>query len=772
MTMQNRRNYLVVIIGLLIFLFLWLKTGEIDFQQHDRFNTNLRRMKELDANINQNIFELRYGLLTYYDPIVNQINELTTIEQKLQHTPSFIDPNGQVEIHQLLTDCIKLQQRKDDLIEKFKSRNAVLKNSLYYLPILITDLTQKITLKNRNLADDLNEILQDVLIYNLTASEDLAPKIREELNALAENKYEDKPVINPVDLDTVIIHIKVILTHKPQVDNLLENLVSLPTWEHNEILYKAYNDNYEKALKNNGFYRLLLYLFDIIVIVSIAAYIIMRLRKAAELVSAAKEKLQVSLAATKLAEEKYRSIFENSTEGIFQTTPTGEFISANPTLARLFGYRSLTEMVTKLTDLNQQLYVIPHRRDQFIAESNKHNVVSQFESQVYRQDGSIVWISENSRTVRDPDGKILYYEGTVEDITSRKQAEIALEKSLALLQATFESTADGILAVDINGKVINLNNKFLEMWDISKDLLLLFSPQEQLRFFAKRLKDPETALNLLKQIYNQPDLEVNDLIELQDGRIFEHYSLPERMGETIVGRVWSFRDITERKRAEAALRYEQEQSERLLLNILPAAIAQRLKLEHTIADSFAEVTVLFADIVGFTQLSAQIPPTELVGLLNEIFSRFDQLTEQHQLEKIKTIGDAYMVVGGLPTPRIDHAVAIAEMALDIQADINQFNLETGKSLRIRIGINTGPVVAGVIGLKKFIYDLWGDTVNTASRMESQGITDTIQVTDVTYQILKDKYLFKQRGLLEVKGKGKMMTYLLTGKISTPFSEKI
>ncbi|HAX78931.1 MAG TPA: adenylate/guanylate cyclase [Cyanobacteria bacterium UBA11372] len=213
-----------------------------------------------------------------------------------------------------------------------------------------------------------------------------------------------------------------------------------------------------------------------------------------------------------------------------------------------------------------------------------------------------------------------------------------------------------------------------------------------------------------------------------------------------------------------ALRVQQEQSERLLLNILPEEIASRLKQGNsTIADTFTEVTVLFADIVGFTQLSSCVSPTELVVMLNDIFSTFDYLAERHGLEKIKTIGDAYMVVGGLPVPRSDHAEAIADMALDMQQAITEFSKTHDRDFSIRIGINSGPVVAGVIGIKKFIYDLWGDTVNTASRMESHSLPGCIQVTAATYQILEDKYLFESRGSIEVKGKGLMKTYLLQGR---------
>ena len=212
------------------------------------------------------------------------------------------------------------------------------------------------------------------------------------------------------------------------------------------------------------------------------------------------------------------------------------------------------------------------------------------------------------------------------------------------------------------------------------------------------------------------------------------------------------------------LRSEQERSEQLLLNILPRPIAERLKEgQRTIADVFPDVTVLFADLVGFTRMSEQLPPAELVAMLNKIFSMFDQLAEKHGLEKIKTIGDEYMAASGLPMPRPDHAEAMAEMALDMLAVIERFNAKRNRGVRIRIGMNCGPVTAGIIGTKKFAYDLWGDTVNIASRMESHGIANAIQVTESTYKRLRHKYAFQRRGIIHVKGKGALCTYFLVGR---------
>ncbi|MGC9503897.1 adenylate/guanylate cyclase domain-containing protein [Baaleninema sp.] len=340
------------------------------------------------------------------------------------------------------------------------------------------------------------------------------------------------------------------------------------------------------------------------------------------------------LDALREAEEKYRSIFENAAEGIYQTTPEGRIESANPALVKMYGYNSLEDLQGHLTDVTTQLYVNPRRRAEFVAALEERGAVSDFESQVYRKDGSVIWTSENARTVRDARGKLLYYEGTVQDITKRKEAE-------------------------------------------------------------------------------------------------------------------------------EALRAEQEKSESLLLNVLPRSIAEQLKQDQTcIAERFEEATILFADLVNFTSLSAQMSPSKLVDLLNEIFSTFDQFALAYRLEKIKTIGDAYMVAAGLPMPMEDHAEAIAEMALEMQWAIGQFKQDNGIPFQLRIGINTGPVVAGVIGIRKFAYDLWGDTVNIASRMESQGQVGKIQVTEATYLKLKDQYVLEPRGMVDVKGRGQMKTYWL------------
>jgi len=222
----------------------------------------------------------------------------------------------------------------------------------------------------------------------------------------------------------------------------------------------------------------------------------------------------------------------------------------------------------------------------------------------------------------------------------------------------------------------------------------------------------------------------------------------------------------QRNVALRALRAEQEKSEALLLNILPSSIAERLKAAtRTIADHFESASILFADVVDFTPLAQRLTPAEMVGMLDQLFSRFDALVELHGLEKIKTIGDCYMAAAGVPNPREDHARRAALLALDMRDAVATSAIAGEPGFELRIGINSGPVIAGVIGTKRFLYDLWGDAVNTASRMESHSTPGEIQITRTTYELLKDEFVCRRRGTILVKGKGRMETWYLVGSRS-------
>jgi len=231
-----------------------------------------------------------------------------------------------------------------------------------------------------------------------------------------------------------------------------------------------------------------------------------------------------------------------------------------------------------------------------------------------------------------------------------------------------------------------------------------------------------------------------------------------------------FRDLekaylTQLQTEKELLQVEQMKTERLILNILPKPIAERLKNnEKNISSSYPNVTILFSDLVGFTQMSSRQTPSALVSLLNDLFTRFDKRTEALGLEKIKTIGDAYMAVGGLPLPREDHADIVANMALGMFEDLSAFNEKNQMELEMRIGLNSGPVVAGIIGFTKFSYDLWGNTVNVASRMESSSVSGKIQISPSTVAALSGRFHLQEREVIEVKGVGKVLTHFLIGAL--------
>ncbi len=223
--------------------------------------------------------------------------------------------------------------------------------------------------------------------------------------------------------------------------------------------------------------------------------------------------------------------------------------------------------------------------------------------------------------------------------------------------------------------------------------------------------------------------------------------------------------LRETSRAEAAMEVEYDRSEALLANILPASVAAKLKdpAHGVIADRYDDASILFADIAGFTEQASEIPPTELVRFLDRLYTTFDRLVDRHGLEKIKTTGDAYMVVSGVPTPRDDHLEALAALALDMSRAVADLRDPRGNPVPLRMGIADGPVVAGVVGARKFFYDVWGDAVNVASRMESTGVVGRIQVPQNVFEQLQHAFILEERGEVDVKGKGVMRTWFLLGR---------
>ncbi|MGF1515297.1 MAG: adenylate/guanylate cyclase domain-containing protein [Elainellaceae cyanobacterium] len=359
----------------------------------------------------------------------------------------------------------------------------------------------------------------------------------------------------------------------------------------------------------------------------------------ARLLQEKNRQLSEEISVRQQAEEKYRNIFESASEGIFQSTPAGQYITVNPALAEIYGYESPEALTESIEDIARQIYVQPKRRLELAVYLRQAGKIIDAVSEIYRKDGTRIWITENVREVRNEAGGLQYYEGTIQDITERVEFE-----------------------------------------------------------------------RMLKQ--------------------------------------------------------ERQRAEHLLLNVLPSSVAQRLKRKpDAIADSIEAASVLFADIVNFTPFAAQTEPKAVVTVLNDIFSIFDELVGHYGLEKIKTIGDAYMVGANVSSPQPNHLTAIANLALDMQDAVSKFIRPNGQRFKLRIGFHTGPVVAGVIGKKTFAFDLWGHTVNIASRMEETSAPGKIQVTTDVYRDLYKRFEFERRGGISIQGIGFIETYFLGNRLA-------
>jgi PAS domain S-box-containing protein len=480
-------------------------------------------------------------------------------------------------------------------------------------------------------------------------------------------------------------------------------------------------------------------------------------------------------AAIAESQQKYRDLVESANSLIMRLDPKGRITFINRYAQQFYGYKE-QEIVGRsvLGTLVPDQENSRHNLAEWISHVCKNPEDYQdSEAEHVRRNGEKVWIKWSNKGILNDQGDLIEILSVGFDISDRKRAEAALQEKEQYLRLILDNIPQQVFWKDTNLVFLGCNENWAQ---------------------AAQLGDPDKILG--KTDFDLlPDPAIAEQFRTQDRRIIEtdtpqlHFIAPKvrpvdgkkswldiskipihDSEHNVIGILGVIEDITLRKEAEEALALEQERSEKLLLNVLPQAIADQLKqsldllqartTKALIAENYEEVTVLFADIVSFTNLSTNIAAADLVGLLNRIFLVFDDLCEKHGIEKIKTIGDAYLAVGGLPNPRPDHAAAIANMALDIQAAITQFPSYEGHPISVRIGINTGSVIAGVIGKKKFTYDLWGDTVNIANRMESHGIPGKIQVTEATYQHLKDHYEFEQRGTIDVKGKGQMATYWL------------
>ena len=466
-----------------------------------------------------------------------------------------------------------------------------------------------------------------------------------------------------------------------------------------------------------------------------------------------------------------RLLLNSTGEGIYGVDLDGNCTFANPACARLLGYDSADELLGRnMHDLvhhtrpNGEPY--PMEECQIYKAFRERKSVHVDDELMFAADGSSFPAEYWSYPVEE-DGRLIGSVLTFVDITPRRRIEHRLRESEEQVRLLLNSTGEGIYGVDLQGNCTFANPACVRLLGFDTDEDLFGRNMHDLVHHTRPNGEPYPMEEC--QIYKafregrgvHTDTEV---MWRADGTSFpaEYWSYPLERNGSPVGSVLTFVDITDRRRTETKLRQEHARAERLLLNVLPPAIADQLKAQpgKTIAEQFDEVTALFADVVGFTSLSERLSPHEAVRLLNEVFTAFDRFADRYKVEKIRTIGDGYMVAAGAPVPRDDHCDAIARMALDMRDWIADRRFRDSLPIRVRIGINSGTAVGAVVGTSKFHYDLWGDAVNVAARMESLGEPGKIHVAEGAWKRLQSGYVLEPRGEIDVKGKGSLSTWFL------------
>jgi PAS domain S-box-containing protein len=477
--------------------------------------------------------------------------------------------------------------------------------------------------------------------------------------------------------------------------------------------------------------------------------------------------------ALRESEEQIRLLLDSTGEGIYGIDMDGNCTFANPACVRLLGFASDQDLLGRnMHDLVHHTRpdgsAYPMVECRIYQAFRKGEGVHADDEVMWRHDGTN-FPAEYWSYPMERDGELVGSVLTFVDITQRRRAERRLRDSEQQVRLLLDSTGEGIYGVDTDGNCTFANPACVEILGFDSDSDLLGRNMHELVHHTRGNGQPYPMeeCQIYKAFRRGEGVHVDDeVMWRRDGSSFpsEYWSFPMEQDGKAVGSVLTFMDITERKQMEVKLRIEHDRAERLLLNVLPAEIAKQLKERpgRTIAEEFDHVSVLFADLVGFTPLAARLGPEHAVELLNEIFSAFDRMADRHGVEKIKTLGDGYMAVAGAPVrmPDQDDSLSAAEMALEMRDWVADRSVREGWNLRIRIGINRGPAVGAIIGTTKFMYDMWGDTVNVAARMESHGEPGRIQVTESVWEQLKDDFALEPRGEIEVKGKGSVKTWWL------------
>jgi len=413
--------------AVLLCLLLWVKSQAINLTQHNQYVDALRQLQELDARINQNLLQLRLGLLTYYDPIVAEMAEIQRLQATLQDPPGFVQPPLRRELQQQVQDHRQLWLKKDALIQRFKTNHAILRNSLAYFPLAIADLTTQLTVPP-GLRQDLTTLLQAVLLFNLSTQPELTPGLQADLTQL-QRQAESAAV----DLTSPIAHANIILNHRPETDRLTETILTLPTRQQGEVLAESYDLAYQRALRSASLYRLGLYMLSTVMVVAIAASIIVKLRTAAR--------------ALQQSETRLRNIFDNTQVGIFRTRlEDGLVLAANQHFIAMLGYEEARDVVG--VKRSADFYAQGQDRQRVLDAVLSTGEVRNFETQFRKQDGSLCWVLFSCRI--NPDDNCL--DKVIADISERKRgeahrqrAEAALRRSEATKQALFQAIPDFML---------------------------------------------------------------------------------------------------------------------------------------------------------------------------------------------------------------------------------------------------------------------------------------------------------------------------------------
>jgi PAS domain S-box-containing protein len=509
----------------------------------------------------------------------------------------------------------RISQKREESILKFQTQNAVLLNSLSYFPIAIADLTEK----EPTQATRLNALLRDILLFNLLTDRALISQIDREIQEILVTSKT-----NRADIDMAMTHAKIILNRRARVNELVEIAMELPASGSSENLAIAYNRYYQQAIDATNNYRLWFYLLSIALLAGISAWIVLKIR--------------VYAAATKRAEEKYRSIFENSVTGIFQSTPEGRFLSANPRLADIYGYESVLSLLENVTDIERQIYILPERRQELVGLMQEKGAVENFESQVYRQDGTTIWISENTRCVRDRNGEILYYEGTVTDISDRKQAEAALQASEEELRLMFAAMTDTVIVFDTNGRYLNFIQTQTSLVykprvnRIGKTVHEVL-PKEIAELFMDAIR---RALYLHERSYqvvdcpeslplDQRSINVEYCLPIQGKKTWFSASVSALSDNTVL---WVARDMSDRKRTEEALQQSEAKFRNIFENSQVGIFRTRIE-DGLILDANQRMAELF----GFDS------PDEMISIKRTTDFYIDPSQRQRAIEQLQTRGE-------------------------------------------------------------------------------------------------------------------------------------